>query len=278
MLRIDSHQHFWKFNKVRDSWITEDMEVLRDDFLPKHLEPILEHFEFDGCVVVQSDQSPAENKFQLQNAKTNPFIKGVVGWVDLQADDIESQLEELSVHERLKGFRHILQGEEDRALMLKPAFVNGISKLRDFGYTYDLLIFPDQMKYAAELVAKFPNQLFVLDHIAKPEIKNKKIADWQKDIEMLAGFENVYCKVSGIVTEADWNYWKAEDFTPYLDVVFNAFRAERVMYGSDWPVSLLAAIYGQLIDIMEGYVSKKLSLHQQELFWGGNATKFYNLK
>ncbi|WP_316790799.1 amidohydrolase family protein [Pedobacter frigoris] len=278
MLRIDSHQHFWKFNKVRDSWITEDMEVLRDDFLPKHLEPILEHFKFDGCVVVQSDQSPAENKFQLQNAKTNPFIKGVVGWVDLQADDIEAQLEDLSVHERLKGFRHILQGEEDRALMLKPAFVNGISKLKDFGFTYDLLIFPDQMKYAAELVAKFPDQLFVLDHIAKPEIKSKKIADWQKDIEMLAGFENVYCKVSGIVTEADWNHWKAEDFTPYLDVVFNAFGANKVMYGSDWPVSLLAAIYGQLIDLMEGYVSTKLSVHQQELFWGGNATKFYNLK
>lgn len=277
MLRIDSHQHFWKFNKVRDTWITEDLEVLRDDFLPKHLEPILEHFKFDGCVVVQSDQSPAENKFQLQNAKTNPFIKGVVGWVDLQAEDIQVQLEDLSVHKALKGFRHILQGEEDRALMLKPAFVNGISKLKDFGFTYDLLLFPDQMKYAAELVAMFPDQLFVLDHIGKPDIKNKNITDWKKDIEALAKFDNVYCKASGMVTEADWRHWKPADFTPYLDVVFEAFGAHRVMYGSDWPVSLLAAIYGQLIELMEGYVSK-LSLHEQELFWGGNATKFYNLK
>jgi L-fuconolactonase len=277
MLRIDSHQHFWKYNAVRDSWITDDMAVLQDDFLPKHLQPVLEHFSFDGCVVVQADQSAKENAFQLQNAKDNPFVKGVVGWVDLRAANINEQLADLSEHPEMKGFRHILQGETDRALMLKPEFVNGISKLTKYGFTYDVLVFPDQLKYVPELVAQFPDQLFVLDHIAKPDIKNKHITEWALDIQKLAAHENVYCKASGMVTEADWKYWKNEDFTPYLDVVFEAFGANRIMYGSDWPVSLLAAAYGQVIDLAKSYVSK-LSENEQALFWGGNATKFYNLK
>jgi len=277
MLRIDSHQHFWKYNAVRDSWITDDMAVLQDDFLPKHLQPVLEHFNFDGCVVVQADQSAKENAFQLQNAKDNRFVKGVVGWVDLRAANINEQLADLSEHPEMKGFRHILQGETDRALMLKPEFVNGISKLKKYRFTYDILVFPDQLKYVPELVAQFPDQLFVLDHIAKPDIKNKNITEWALDIQKLAAHENVYCKASGMVTEADWKYWKNEDFTPYLDVVFEAFGANRIMYGSDWPVSLLAAAYGQVIDLAKSYVSK-LSENEQALFWGGNATKFYNLK
>lgn len=277
MLRIDSHQHFWKFDELRDSWITTDMNVLRGDFLPQQLQPILEHYHFDGCVVVQSDQSEAENTFQLENAGSYAFIKGVVGWVDLQADDISARLSNLSVHDKLKGFRHILQGEEDRALMLKPTFLNGIAALQQFGYTYDLLILPDQLKYAETLVSKFPNQQFVIDHLAKPDIKNKKIDDWSGDIQRLAKHENVSCKVSGMVTEADWQNWKPEDFTPYLDVVFEAFGSKRVMYGSDWPVSLLAAPYGQIVSLMEGYVAR-LSDFEQALYWGGNATEFYKLK
>ncbi len=278
MLKIDAHQHFWKYDPVRDSWITDDMSILQDDFMPADLEPSLEHFGFDGCIVVQSDQSPAENEFQLRNAASSSFIKGVVGWVDLKADDIEAQLEALSAYPQLKGFRHILQGEEDRALMLKPAFMNGISKLNDFGFTYDLLVLPDQLKYAAELADQFPDQPFVLNHMAKPEIKNGQIEGWQKDIEALATMKNVSCKVSGLVTEADWKQWKPADFKPYLDVVFDAFGAERLMYGSDWPVSLLAATYGQFISIMEGYVEGRLNEHEQALFWGGNASKFYDLK
>ncbi|WP_448105271.1 amidohydrolase family protein [Pedobacter panaciterrae] len=277
MLRIDSHQHFWKYNAVRDSWITDDMAVLQDDFLPMHLQPVLQHFDFDGCVVVQADQSAAENAFQLQNAKDHSFIKGIVGWVDLRAANISEQLADLSEHPQMKGFRHILQGETDRALMLKPDFVNGISKLKDYGFTYDILVFPDQLQYAAELVAKFPDQPFVLDHIAKPDVKNKNIEDWALDIQKLAAHENVYCKISGLVTEADWKYWKKEDFTPYLDVVFEAFGTNRLMYGSDWPVSLVAAAYGQVVDLAKSYVSE-LSENEQGLFWGGNATKFYNLK
>ncbi|WP_316816453.1 amidohydrolase family protein [Pedobacter nyackensis] len=276
MLKIDSHQHFWIYDEVRDSWISEDMAVLRADFMPGQLLAELQQHHFDGSVVVQSDQSPAENIFQLENAGNNAFVKGVVGWVDLQAQDIDDQLAALSGYSKLKGFRHILQGEKDRALMLKPGFVNGIAKLRPLGYTYDILIFPDQLKYAAELAAKFPDQPFVVDHIAKPAIKNGTIEEWKKDIIALAAHENVYCKVSGMVTEADWQNWQFEDFNPYLDVVFEAFGAERLMYGSDWPVCLLAASYQQVIDLTDQYTSK-LTATEQAMFWGGNATKFYNL-
>jgi len=278
MLKIDAHQHFWQYNPLRDSWIDDSMSVIRRDFMPGDLEPLLKDFGFDGCVVVQSDQSPIENQFQLQNAALHPFIKGVVGWVDLQADDIAAQLEVLAAYPQLKGFRHILQGEGDRALMLKPSFKNGISQLKDFGFTYDLLVLTDQLKYTAELVAQFPNQHFVLDHMAKPGIKNREIAEWQRDLSALATFENVSCKVSGMVTEADWKQWKPADLTPYLDVVFEAFGPNRLMYGSDWPVSLLAANYGQWVELLKEYVSDRLSESEQQLFWGGNAINFYDLK
>jgi L-fuconolactonase len=276
MLKIDSHQHFWIYDEVRDSWITDDMAVIRDDFTPDRLLAELQQHNFDGSVVVQSDQTPAENIFQLENAANNAFIKGVVGWVDLRAAAVEEQLSELSEYNKLKGFRHILQGEEDRALMLKPEFVNGIGKLKQFGYTYDILIFPDQLKYAAEFAAMFPDQPLVLDHIAKPDIKNGTIDQWKKDITELARYENVYCKVSGMVTEADWKHWKTDDLNPYLDVVFETFGVERLMYGSDWPVCLVAASYNQVVGLMEQY-TLKLSPNEQAMFWGGNATKFYNL-
>lgn len=277
MLKIDSHQHFWVYDEVRDSWITDEMAVLRNDFLPQHLKPVLQKHDFDGCVLIQSDQSQTENVFQLNNADANPFIKGVVGWVDLQSADVLEHLEVLSGYKKLKGFRHILQGWTAPALMLKPAFKNGISKLYQFGFTYDILIFPHQLKYAEELVRLFPDQLFVLDHLGKPAIKDGIIEDWASDIKRLARYENVSCKVSGMVTEADWKEWKPLDFDPYLDVVFDAFGSKRIMYGSDWPVCLLAADYENVLGLVENYTSK-LSIREQSLFWGGNATNFYNLK
>lgn len=277
MLKIDSHQHFWNYDEVRDSWITDDMDVLRDDFLPQHLKSILEHYGFDGCVVVQSDQSPAENDFQLKHAAAHPFIKGVVGWVDLQSADIDAQLKKLSKNEKLKGFRHILQGEPDPAFMLKPEFLNGISKLSAYNFTYDILILSHQLKYATELVSKFPNQRFVLNHLAKPKIKDGLIEEWKHDIIEFAKHDNVSCKVSGMVTEADWKKWKVKDFTPYLDVIFEAFGQKRVMYGSDWPVCLLAADYGRVLSLIGNY-TEKLPQEAQEDFWGNNAKNFYNLK
>lgn len=276
MPKIDAHQHFWKYDPLRDHWITNEMAVIQKDFLPDDLAPILKQHGFDGCIVVQSDQSEAETGFQLDNAGRHPFIKGVVGWVDLQADNLEDRLAYYQQFDLLKGFRHVLQGEADRALMLRPAFMNGIRKLQKFGFSYDILIYPDQLKYLPEFVSAFPEQLFVIDHLAKPDIKNKSISDWNKEMLAVAGYENLSCKVSGMVTEADWHNWKQADFTPYLDLVFEAFGAERVMFGSDWPVCKLAATYTEVVEIASDYISK-LSDTERNLFWSDNATRFYKL-
>ncbi|MGY4383106.1 L-fuconolactonase [Pedobacter sp. UYP24] len=276
MRKIDAHQHFWNYTADMNSWITDDMAVLRRDFMPQDLEPLLTQFDFDGCIAVQVNQSADENLFQLNHAEQNTFVKGVVGWVDFRAADLSAQLADLSQHKKLKGFRHILQGEEDRALMLQPDFSKGIGQLKEYGFTYDILIYADQLKYIPELLERHPEQAFVLDHIAKPDIKNRELEQWAADLKALAGFENLYCKVSGMVTEAKWHNWKQADFTPYLDIVFETFGANRVMYGSDWPVCLTAAAYREVQGIMNTYISK-LTINEQSLFWGGNAIKFYNL-
>ena len=279
MLKIDAHQHFWVYDPVRDSWIGDNMAILQDDFMPSHLQPILEHYGFKGSVAVQADQSSTETQFLLDQTEDHPFIKGVVGWVDLQAADLNEQLEAYRKYDKLKGFRHILQGEKQRDLMLKPEFKNGIAQLNHFGYTYDVLVFPDQLGFSAELAGAFPDQPFVLDHIGKPGIKDnaeETFRSWSSDITALAKHENVYCKVSGMVTEADLRNWKTADFKRYLDVVFEQFGPSRVMYGSDWPVCRLAATYGEVLGIMEAYMSS-FSMQEQALFWAGNAAKFYNL-
>jgi L-fuconolactonase len=276
MPRIDSHQHFWEFDPVRDSWIDETMSVIQHDFLPGDLRPLLHKHAMDGCVVVQTDQSETENGFLLGIANDYDFIKGVVGWVDLQSPHVDKRLEYYSQFKKLKGFRHVLQGEADRELMLKPAFKNGIKALSKYGFTYDILIYPDQLPYVYDFVKAFPNQKFVIDHIAKPYIKDKKIDDWAKDIKALAGFDNLYCKVSGMVTEANWKTWKQDDFKPYLDVVFKTFGTKRLMYGSDWPVCNVAGGYDKVIGIVKNHTAK-LSADEQAGFWGDNAVEFYNL-
>lgn len=276
MQKIDAHQHFWKFDPVRDSWITDDMPAIQKDFMPQDILPLLQEHGFTGTIVVQSDQSEEENVFQLKNAADHDFIKGVVGWVDLQAENVEDRLAHYAQFSKMKGFRHVLQGETDRALMLKPSFKKGISLLSKYNFTYDILIFPDQLEYAAELVKEFPDQMFVIDHIAKPGIKNKKIAGWKEDIQNIAEAENVYCKISGMVTEADLENWKKEDIKPYIDIVAEAFGTNRIMYGSDWPVCLLAASYDSVLDIVKEYFAS-FSKNEQDNFFGKNAFTFYNL-
>lgn len=276
MLRIDAHQHFWKFDPVRDSWINEDMKVIQRDFLPSDLQPVLQQNGIEGSVVVQSDQSATENEFQLQNANNNDFIKGVVGWVDLQSPNIKEQLQELSRHKKLKGFRHVLQSEPDPAFMMRPDFLRGIRCLRQFDFTYDILIYPKHLSYAKQLVAAFPDQPFVIDHMAKPFIKDGIIEDWKRDMVAFAQHENVSCKISGMVTEADWKQWKKEDFRPYLDVVFEVFGSKRILFGSDWPVCLVAASYEKMLGIVHDYISE-FTTQEQSDFWSGNAVSFYNL-
>lgn len=272
---LDAHQHFWHYHPSTHGWINEEMAAIREDFLPKHLLPIYQQNNVDGCVAVQADQTMHETNFLLQLAQQHEFIKGVVGWIDLQADNIEAELEHLQNFSKLKGFRHILQGEEP-SFLLQPKFLNGISTLKIFNYTYDILIYPHQLSAANELVKLNPEIKFVIDHLAKPYIKNGLIDDWAKQVKQIANYSNVYCKISGLVTEADFANWQPEIFNPYLDVLVAAFGTKRLMFGSDWPVCLVAANYESVLQIVKNYINK-LSTHEQADILYNNAVNFYNL-
>lgn len=275
-MKIDTHQHFWHFDPQRDAWITGDMAVIKRDFLPEDLEPLLRKHQFDGCIAVQADTSEAETKFLLDLADQYAFIKGVVGWLDLCGADIESRLDLFSKNDRLKGVRHIVQAEPD-GFMLRKDFQRGISALEKYNLAYDILIFPHQLEEAMTLVSKFPKQRFILDHCAKPYIKAGKIKVWKRDMATLSNFENVACKVSGLTTEADWSLWDKTIMAPYLDVVFNAFGTKRTLFGTDWPVSLLAGKYDDTVALIEDYISKFSETEQQQIM-GVNAKAWYHLK
>ncbi|RAJ31910.1 amidohydrolase family protein [Pedobacter cryoconitis] len=275
-MKIDAHQHFWKYDALKHSWISEEMAVIRRDFLPEHLSGVLQENEIDGCIAVQAEQSAEETEFLLQLASSHDFIKGVVGWVDFEAADLQTRLENYSASKKLKGFRHILQGETRRDLCLEKSFQDGIALLAGYGFTYDILIHQDQLPFIPAFVARFPDQRFVIDHIAKPGIKEKDIRNWKKDIESVALHPHVSCKISGLVTEADFKAWTKEDFIPYLDVVVNAFGTNRIMYGSDWPVCLAAGNYKAVLELVKSYFNS-FSASEQQLFFGGNATAFYQL-
>ena len=276
MFTIDSHQHFWKYDPVRHSWINDDMAAIRRDFLPAELALVLEANKVDGCVAVQADQTAVETDYLLHLSTQYGFIKGVVGWVDLKSPFLTDRLDYYRQFEQLKGFRHILQGEQEPDFCLQPAFLHGIALLEKYSYTYDILILAEQLKYMPEFISKFPNQRLVIDHLAKPAIAAGEIANWKKDIERVAIYPNVSCKISGMVTEADLKGWKPEDLRPYIDVVVNAFGTKRIMYGSDWPVCLAAATYTEVINSVRTYFST-FSADEQQLFFGQNAVDFYRL-
>ena len=272
---IDSHQHFWKYNPERHSWISEEMAAIQKDFLPDNLKDVLLKNKVYGCITVQVAQNEEETNWMLSLAEGHPFIKGIVGWVDLQAPNIIERLQYFSSFPKLKGFRHILQNEEPSFLQ-QPSFVRGISYLKNFNFTYDILIYPQHLKAALELVKKFPKQKFVINHLGKPAIAKGHYCGWEKDIKSLSEFENVYCKISGMVTEANWNTWTSENLRPYLDTVVKTFNTKRIMFGSDWPVCLLAASYGNWLQTVQQYFSS-FSKNEQEDFFSGNAKQFYNL-
>ena len=253
-MKLDSHQHFWKYSPQQHNWIDDSMVSLKRDFLPNDLEPHLIENKIEACVVVQADQSEKETEFLLELATQYEFIKGVVGWVDLRAKNVEERLQFYSQNQYFKGVRHIVQSEK-QDFLLDPAFQNGIGKLGNLNLTYDLLIYSHQIEAAIKLVSQFPNQKFVLDHLAKPNIKNGKIDPWKNQIQRLAQFSNVSCKISGMVTEADHVQWKPSDFIPYLDIVFEAFGENRILFGSDWPVCLLAASYQEVYHLITDYTA-----------------------
>lgn len=274
-MTIDAHVHFWKYDKVRDTWITGDMKTLKQDYLPEHLLPTLKRNEIDGVVAVQVGQEEVETHFMVEMAKTHSFIKGVVGWIGLAKDDIEERLTYFSQYPVIKGWRHIVQGEPDDFLLRKD-FQRGVALLAPLGYTYDILIYEKQLKPALEFVSRFPEQAFMLDHCAKPAIHEKNPAGWEKGIRELAKHPNVYCKLSGLFTEAKWKQWSPAEFYPYLDVVFDAFGTDRLVFGSDWPVILLSGIYVQWKSLLEKYMETLPHEERQKVF-GDNAIRFYKL-
>jgi L-fuconolactonase len=274
-MRIDAHQHFWHYDPVRDGWITEEMSVLKRDFLPHELETLLDENGMDGTVAVQADQSETETRFLLGLAEDHPSILGVVGWVDLLSPDLPERLERFSRFRRFRGVRHIAQAESDDFLTRREV-IRGIGMLRDFELTYDILVYPRQLPAALALVQALPDQPFVLDHMAKPLIGRGVMEPWATHVRELASHPKVWCKISGLVTEADWARWRPEEFRPYLDLVFDAFGPRRLMFGSDWPVCLLAAEYRQVVALVEAY-AEQLPAPERGALFGGNAASFYGL-
>ena len=272
---IDSHVHFWKYNKSELPWIDRNMNILKKDYLPSDLELTLKRNHVDGCIAVQAMTAEVETRFLAELAKSHPFIKGVVGWADLKADNAEKKLTELREYSSIVGIRHIVQSEPDDFLY-DEKFRAGISLLKEFGYTFDLLIYPRQLKAAVDFVSAFPEQTFIINHCAKPDIKSRDLENWQKGITDLALFPNVSCKLSGLITEAGWKEWSPADFYPFLDVVFESFGTERLMFGSDWPVMLLSGIYVQWKSLLEKYMEKYL-VEQKEAIFGLNALKIYGI-
>jgi len=275
-MKIDAHQHFWYFDPVRDAWITDDMSVIQRDFLPVDLSPILTKNGFDGCVAVQADQSEEETLFLLELADQFDFVKGVVGWIDLRSRNVQTRLGQFARFKKLKGFRHIVQAEADDQFLLGEDFCRGIALLGNYRFTYDILIKPHQLNATIGFVEKFPNQVFVIDHLAKPFIKDKIMGDWKQQMQRLGQFENVSCKISGMVTEADWKNWNMIDFRPYIDHVVDSFGTDRVMFGSDWPVCTVAGKYEDVCEVVEKNTAH-LSHAEKKSLWGLNAKNFYDL-
>jgi L-fuconolactonase len=274
-MRIDSHQHFWRYSPAEYGWMQPDWPIRRD-YLPSDLEPELRACQLDGCVAVQARQSLEETRWLLELADRSPIIRGVVGWVDLCSPRVEEELARFASHPKLVGVRHVVQDEPDDRFMLRPDFRRGIAKLRAFDLTYDILVYPKQLPATIELVREFPEQTFVLDHLAKPFIKDGVVSPWREQLRELAACPNVMCKVSGLVTEARWHAWKPADFRPYLEIALEAFGPDRLMYGSDWPVALLASSYADVYALARDFVAQAIPSAEAQIF-GLNATRFYGL-
>jgi L-fuconolactonase len=276
-MHIDAHQHFWRYSPAEYEWIDDSMAVLRRNFLPRDLKPELKNNGFQGSVAVQARQTLEETRWLLDLAERSAWILGVVGWVDLRSPDVRSQLQALARNPKLVGIRHIVQSEPDDRFLLQPEFLRGISVLEEFDLAYDILIYSQHLPVAADFVERFPRQRFVLDHLAKPPIKSGRIDSWAEGISRLAAFPNVFCKLSGLVTEADPQHWDAQQIVPFLDVAFQCFGPDRLMIGSDWPVCLVAASYARAIEVVKSYLRQNTPECQDRVL-GGNAQRFWRLE
>ena len=275
-MKIDTHHHFWKYSTQDYGWMSDRMQVIRRDFLPADLKAEISAAGIDGVVSVQARQELRENSFLLDFAAQNDFIRGVVGWVPLIDANVKGELERLASNKKLKGIRHVLHDEADERYMLRDDFNRGIGLLKDFNLAYDILIFEKHLPQTLQFVDRHPEQVFVLDHVAKPRIKDGYLSPWQSNIVQLAHRPNIYCKISGMVTEADWQNWTEEQLQPYLETVLGAFGTKRLMFGSDWPVCLLACPYKRWVEVVEHFLSQ-LSADEQARIMGQNAAEVYRL-
>jgi len=274
--RVDAHQHFWRYDAAHYPWIDDAMAALRRDFLPQDLAPALQRAGFAACVAVQARHAIDETRWLLELADAHPFVAGVVGWVDLQSARAGADLEVLARHPKLVGIRHIAQAEPDDRFLLRRSFVEGLARLEEFDLAYDILIYSRHLPAAAELAARLPRQRFVLDHLAKPDIRGRAIDPWARDLRALAACPNVCAKLSGLVTEADWSRWTPADIRPYLDVAFDCFGAERLMVGSDWPVCTVAGDYARTMAVVVDYLAEHAAVDREAVL-GGNALRFWKL-
>jgi L-fuconolactonase len=274
--RIDAHHHLWRYSKEEYGWITGNMAPLARDFLSQDLQQVLTSSGMQGSIAVQARQTIEETQFLLNLAQEFPIIRGVVGWAPIAGPEFPQVLERFHHFQRLKGFRHVVQDEPDDSFLLRPDFNAGIALFKRYGLVYDILIFERQLPAAISFVDRHPSQVFVLDHIAKPRIRDRVLEPWRTDIRELARRENVFCKLSGMVTEAHWAQWSFPDLLPYFEVVLDAFGPKRLMAGSDWPVCLLAATYQTWFSTLREFISR-LSGAEQEMILGGVATRVYSL-
>lgn len=275
-MKIDAHHHFWKYNPTEFGWIDDPMKSLRRDFLPEHLRQEIAATGIDGVISVQARQTIEETRWLLELAAQNDFIKGVVGWVELISQNVHADLRRFSANKKFKAVRHVVQGEPDDNFILRADFNRGVSALREFDLRYDILIFERHLPQTIQFVDHHPQQIFILDHVAKPKIKVNELSPWRENLRELARRENVFCKISGMVTEADFKNWTEAQLRAYFEVALEAFGARRLMFGSDWPVCLVACGYVRWHALVADWISK-LSADEQARILGGTAVEAYKL-
>lgn len=275
-MRIDAHQHFWNYHPQTHSWIDEHMQVIRKNFLPSDLEPLIQSSGIDATVAVQADESDAETEMLLRLADQYPFIAGVVGWINLKQVDVETNLAKWMPEKHLKGFRSIMQGTSNEAYLTNSLFINNVKKLSQFNFTYDLLVYHDQLPALIHFTEQLPDNKLILDHLGKPAIAKKEFKAWREQIKELSKHPKLYCKISGMITEADHLNWSTNDLLPYMETVAEFFGTNRICFGSDWPVCLLAGSYQRVIDAVEQFATQLTKEEQNKLF-GQNTKEFYNL-
>ena len=275
-MKIDAHQHFWQYNPVKHSWINDDMKAIRKSFGPAELSKEIKPLGIEGTVAVQADETEKETSFLLGLSDKNEFIKAIVGWIDLRAGNAIERMQYWKQFEKIKGFRCIMQGQEDAAYLTNADFLDNIKKLSNYNYTYDLLVYHLQFPSLIKFVDKLPDNKMIIDHLGKPDIKNKNIKDWKSNLKILAQHPGIYCKMSGMITEADYQRWTYDDLKPYLEAAGEYFGADRICFGTDWPVCLVAGAYAQVYEVIDKF-SQQLNKEEKEKLMGLNTMKFYGI-